>query len=114
MTSSHSTTHDDSLRMNFPYPYFLISVTNYPQLTQRTHPCSTFYETSNRQSQHNAMLIPGVLVHFGAASTDQHERLLYNTARHQIRQIIRAYLRHTRQSYPIHLVFDLSDLSTDS
>ncbi|CAF1520599.1 unnamed protein product [Adineta ricciae] len=113
MTSPHRNTHNDSSRIRVPYPYFIITITNYPQFTQRTQWYPTSNETLNPQSQHNCMFMPGVLVHFGTGSTDQHERLLYNTVRYQIRQIIRAYLRHTRQSYPIHLVFDLTDLAAD-
>jgi len=57
------------------------------------------------------MLIPGVRVHFGTIFTDEHERLLYNTFRFQLQQIVRAYLHQTRQSHPIYLVFDLSEMN---
>ncbi|UJR07038.1 hypothetical protein I4U23_011326 [Adineta vaga] len=99
-----------SSHIHVPYPYFIITITNYPHLTQRTARYQGFDETCCHQSQHGSMFIPGVLVHFGAASTDEHERLLYNTVRYQIQQSIRTYLRHTRQSYPIHLVFDMHDI----
>jgi hypothetical protein len=55
--------------------------------------------------------MPGVRVHFGTARTDDHEQLLYNTFRYELQQIIRAYLYQTYQSYPMYLVFDMSDLN---
>ena len=55
------------------------------------------------------MLIPGVRVHLGTVRTDAHEQLLYNTLSYQLQQIIRAYLCQTYTSYPIYLVFDMSN-----
>ncbi len=54
--------------------------------------------------------MPGVVVHFGTSHTDEHERLLYNTIRFQIQEIIREYLQRTRRTYPIYLLFDMSDM----
>jgi hypothetical protein len=56
------------------------------------------------------MLIPGVLVHFSQQHTSEHERLLYNTVRFQIEEIIREYLQRTQRPYPIYLIFDMSDM----
>jgi len=56
------------------------------------------------------MLIPGVRVHFGTVPTNDHERLLYNTLRFQLEQIIRTYLCQTHQMHPIYLIFDMSGI----
>jgi hypothetical protein len=58
------------------------------------------------------MLIPGVRVHFGTAHTDDRERLLYNTLRFQLEQIILTYLRQTHRTNPIYFVFDMSNSNT--
>lgn len=58
----------------------------------------------------NGMLIPNVPVHFGAVQSEEHERLLYNTLRFQLHQIIRTYLQQTRRVHPIYLAFDLSNI----
>ena len=54
--------------------------------------------------------IPGIPIHIGTAQTDEHERLLYNTVRCRIEEIIREYLQRTQRPYPFHLIFDLSEL----
>ena len=41
-------------------------------------------------------LIPGVVIHFGSANSDEHERLLYNTVKYELQETIREYLQRTR------------------
>lgn len=43
-------------------------------------------------------------------SDDQHERMLYNTFRFELHEIIKAYLQRTQQPYPIRLVFDFASV----
>ena len=56
------------------------------------------------------MLIPGVPIHYGTNFSDEHDRLLYNTIRFRIQEIIREYLPRMQRAYPIYLVFDMSDM----
>lgn len=56
------------------------------------------------------MLMPGVRVHFGTGHSNERERLLYNTLRFQLEQLMRSYLFQTGQSHPIYFVFDMSNL----
>ena len=56
------------------------------------------------------MLIPGVRVHVGKIDVNDYEQLLFNTLRYQLEGIIGTYLRQTRQSHPIHSVFDMSHI----
>jgi hypothetical protein len=45
-----------------------------------------------------------------ATSLDPHEAFLYETLRVDLHETIRAYLERTQQPYPIHFVFDLSNM----
>ncbi|CAF1366076.1 unnamed protein product [Rotaria sordida] len=90
--------------------HFLITITNYPNLLQRTQ---DFQQSPNQQWQQRfrgGMLIPNVPIHFGMAHTTEHETILYNTLRFELEESIRAYLQRTRRSYPISLVFDFSNM----
>ncbi|CAF4624308.1 unnamed protein product [Rotaria sp. Silwood2] len=90
--------------------YFLITITNYPNLLQRTQ---HYQQSPNQQWQQRlrgGMLVPNIPIHFGLAHTEEHETILYNTLRFELEESIRAYLQRTRRLYPINLVFDLSNI----
>ncbi|CAF1320367.1 unnamed protein product [Adineta steineri] len=109
MSSSNTYVDSELSRNNIIFPYFIITVTNYPHLIQPIQQ----YQISNQYWQRpyqGAILIPGVLVHFGINRTEEHERLLRNTVRFRIQEIIRDYLRLTIRPYPFHLIFDMSDM----
>ncbi|CAF1457023.1 unnamed protein product [Rotaria sordida] len=65
--------------------YFLITITNYPNLLQRT----LQYQQSPNQ---------------------QYETILYNTLRFELEECIRAYLQRTHRLFPISLIIDLSNI----
>ncbi|CAF1615482.1 unnamed protein product, partial [Adineta ricciae] len=100
MSSSQSITLHDPFGVNFPYPYFVITFINCQRPSGPSQQYQTFDQSPDHQSRRECMLVPGLRVHFGFVSTDAHERLLYNTVRYQIQQIIQAYLRHTRLPNP--------------
>ncbi|CAF1203602.1 unnamed protein product [Adineta steineri] len=109
MSSSNTYVNSELSGNNIIFPYFIITVTNYPHFIQPIQQ----YQISNQYWQRlyqGAVLIPGVLVHFGTNRTEEHERLLRNTVRFRIQEIIREYLRSTIRPYPFHLVFDMSDM----
>ena len=56
------------------------------------------------------MLGQTISTRFEMLHSEEHERYLYNTLRFDLQETIRAYLQRTRQSYPISLVFDMSDI----
>ncbi|CAF3995510.1 unnamed protein product [Rotaria sordida] len=90
--------------------YFLITITNYPNLLQRT---LQYQQSPNQQWQlrlRGAVLIPNVPIHFGIAHTEEHETILYNTLRFKLEECIRAYLQRTQRLFPINLVIDLSNI----
>ena len=70
--------------------YFLITMTNYPNLIMRT-----------QQYQHP----------LDYKDPAQYERFLYNTLRFELEGSIRGYLLRTQRPYPINLVFDLSHIN---
>lgn len=39
---------------------------------------------------------------------EEYERMLYNTLRFELQQLIQGYLQRTRLPFPINLVFDFS------
>ncbi|CAF3104638.1 unnamed protein product [Rotaria sp. Silwood2] len=90
--------------------YFLITITNYPNLLHRTQ---QYQQSPNQQWQQrlqDGMLVPNIPIHFGIAHTEEHETILYNTLRFELEECIRAYLQRTPRLYPINLVFDLSNM----
>ncbi|CAF1543899.1 unnamed protein product [Adineta ricciae] len=106
MSSSQSITLHDPFGVNFPYPYFVITFINCQRPSGPSQQYQTFDQSPDHQSRRECMLVPGLRVHFGFVSTDAHERLLYNTVRYQIQQIIQAYLRHTRLPNPNSLILN--------
>lgn len=58
--------------------------------------------------------MPGVRLHFGTAYTDARERLLYNTLRYQLEEIMRSYLFHTNHISPVYFIFDMSNVNFQS
>ncbi|CAF3831688.1 unnamed protein product [Rotaria sp. Silwood1] len=88
--------------------YFIITVTNYPNLLRQT---PTYQESPNQQWQQwlrDGIPITNVPSHFSRATTEEHEIILYNTLRFELEECIRAYLQRTGRLYPINLVFDFS------
>ncbi|CAF4064054.1 unnamed protein product [Rotaria sp. Silwood2] len=100
----HSTTVSEN-------QYFLITITNYPNLLNRTQ---SYQQQPNNELQQRlrvGMLAPNAAIHFGIAHTEEHEILLYNTLRFELEECIRAYLQRTQRLYPINLVFDLTHIN---
>ncbi|CAF2806169.1 unnamed protein product [Rotaria sp. Silwood2] len=90
--------------------YFLITITNFPNLLNRTQ---VYQQPSNNELQQRlrgGMLVPNERIHFGLAHSEEHELILYNTLRFELEECIRAYLQRTQRLYPINLVFNLSDI----
>jgi hypothetical protein len=56
------------------------------------------------------MPIPSASIHVGSMATDEYERLLYSAVRFELKEIVQGYFQRTRQSFPIRVVFDLSDI----
>ncbi|CAF3726623.1 unnamed protein product [Rotaria sp. Silwood1] len=90
--------------------YFLITVTNFPNLLNRTQSYQQQQNNELQQRLRVGMLAPNAAIHFGMAHTEEHELLLYNTLRFELEECIRAYLQRTQRLYPINLVFDLSHM----
>ncbi|CAF1438023.1 unnamed protein product [Adineta steineri] len=113
MSSSNTHVNSELLRNNIIFPCFIITVTNYPHLIQPIPQ----YQIPNQYSQRpyqGAVLIPGVPVHFGTNRTEEHERLLRNTLRFRIQEIIQDYLRLSIRPSPFHLIFDISEMRTNT
>ncbi|CAF3704623.1 unnamed protein product [Rotaria sp. Silwood1] len=92
------------------HQYFIITLTNYPNLLQHTQ---TYQHSPNHeweQRRRGGMLIPNLPMHIGRAQTEEHETILYNTLRFELEECVRAYLQRTQRLYPINLVFDLSNV----
>ncbi|CAF1398158.1 unnamed protein product [Rotaria sordida] len=84
--------------------YFVITITNYPNLLQHTQ---HFQQLPNQQWQQHlrgGMLSPNVPIHFGIPHTEEHETILYNTLRFELEECIKAYLQRTGRSYPINYI----------
>ncbi|CAF1348614.1 unnamed protein product [Rotaria magnacalcarata] len=90
--------------------YFLITITNYPNVLQRTQQYQQPPNHQYLQQHHGAVFAPNQPIRIGMDDSDQHETFLYNTLRFELEESIRAYLRRTRRLYPINLVFDLSSI----
>jgi hypothetical protein len=56
------------------------------------------------------MLMTDGSISIGPAIINEHERSLYKAVQRQIKEIIQDYLRQTIQTYPIQIVFDMSDI----
>ncbi|CAF3779968.1 unnamed protein product [Rotaria sp. Silwood1] len=85
--------------------YFIITITNYPNLLQRTQSYQQPPNNEWQQRFRGGMLAPNVPIHFGVAQTEEHESetLLYNTLQFELEECIRAYLQRTQRLYPINL-----------
>ncbi|CAF5123268.1 unnamed protein product, partial [Rotaria sp. Silwood1] len=83
--------------------YFIITITNYPNLLQRTQSYQQPPNNEWQQRFRGGMLAPNVPIHFGVAHTEEHETLLYNTLQFELEECIRAYLQRTQRLYPINL-----------
>ncbi|CAF2793140.1 unnamed protein product [Rotaria sp. Silwood2] len=99
--------HSTSISEN---QYFLITVTNFPNLLHRTQSYQQVPNNELQQRIRDGMLVPNAAIHFGRAQTEEHELLLYNTLRFELEECIRAYLQRTQRPYPINLVIDLSQI----
>ncbi|CAF4784307.1 unnamed protein product, partial [Rotaria sp. Silwood2] len=69
--------------------YFLITITNYPNLLQRTQ---HYQQSPNQQWQQRlrgSMLVPNIPIHVGIAHIEEHETILYNTLRFALEESIR-------------------------
>lgn len=85
-----------SLRSN---RYFLITMTNFPWLLNRSarrHPPHAFQQSVTAELQ--------------AGHIASREALLYNTLKYRLEQALRSYLEQTEQMRPISLIVDMTDM----
>ena len=100
-TSARSLMNRQGRSCFYPRPqsgsYFILVLTNFPPLLERTRRWQDDSTTSNhndRSSNDNSV----------------HERILQDEFVYELRDSVRAYLQRTEQAYPIHRVFDFSDI----
>ncbi|CAF2898988.1 unnamed protein product [Rotaria sp. Silwood2] len=97
------------------HQYFIITLTNFPNLLRRT---STFQQAPNQQWQQylrDGTLTQVAATHFNTIHTEeQHEAILYNTLRFELEECVRAYLQRTGRLYPINLIFGFSHIERHS
>ena len=86
-----------------PCRHFIINITNFPNLVQRTYHLE-------QQTHMQGVLMSGIPIHFGMVNTEAHERLLYNTLQFEIQEAVRAYLHRTQRTYPIYFVINMSGM----
>lgn len=78
--------------------YFILVLTNFPPLLERTR----LWQEDPTMSNNNDP---------SSSDNSVHERILQNEFVYELRDSVRAYLQRTEQTYPIHRVFDFSDVN---
>lgn len=94
--------------------YFIIAITNFPHLLRGTRPLqeltSSYPPPPPPHPQYGNDMHPpnGPMSVNRYPSEDPQERMLYNTLRQELQEVIQGYLQRTRLPYPICLVLDFS------
>ncbi|CAF2104341.1 unnamed protein product [Rotaria magnacalcarata] len=91
--------------------YFMITLTNFPTLLEHTTQYQQPSDERYIQQRSDAIVIPNRPIRIGIDDSEEHERFLYTTLRFEIEESIRAYLQRTHRSFPITMVFDLSNIN---
>ncbi|CAF1681784.1 unnamed protein product [Rotaria magnacalcarata] len=91
--------------------YFLITMTNYPNVLLRTQQYQEPPIQQYMQHYRGAIFIPNTSFRIGIDGSEQYERFLYTTLRFELEESIRTYLQRTQRLYPVNLVFDLSNIN---
>ncbi|CAF3694563.1 unnamed protein product [Rotaria socialis] len=91
--------------------YFLITMTNYPNVLLRTQQYQEPPIQQYIQHYRGAIFIPNTSIRIGIDGSEQYERFLYTTLRFELEESIRTYLQRTQRLYPVNLVFDLSNIN---
>lgn len=113
--------------------YFIVTITNFPYLLERTRVCQAVNEVNdpppppahpplganeapgqhddddqgNHGSNVQTVMPPLSILPF---PFDAHEQILYDGLQYELREAIRAYLQRTARPYPIYMAIDLSNL----
>lgn len=85
--------------------YFMISMTNFPELlgrTARRHPPHAF--------QQSTMAGPNAMAELRTMDSATREAILYNTLKYEFEQALRSYLEQTEQMCPISLIMDMTNM----
>ncbi|CAF1398138.1 unnamed protein product [Rotaria sordida] len=99
-----------------PQRQFIIILTNDPELLQPTGPFQPHIQqnmqTTTRSAQTSATNNGGA-VNNNNNQNNNREQILNNLLRVELREAASHYLTRTRRSYPIHYIFDMSDIDTE-
>ncbi|CAF4479778.1 unnamed protein product [Rotaria magnacalcarata] len=91
--------------------YFLITMTNYPNVLLRTQQYQEPPIQQYIQQYRGAIFIPNTSIRIGIDGSEHYEGFLYTILRFELEESIRTYLQRTQRLYPINLVFDLSNIN---
>ncbi|CAF4237847.1 unnamed protein product [Rotaria sp. Silwood2] len=105
---------DTQRSASVPNRQFIIILTNNPELLRQTR---RFQPQIQRDTQRQASAASNGRSTNRATNTNSNnnnrEELLQNLLRVELRDSARDYLTRTRRSYPLHYVFDMSDIDTN-
>ncbi|CAF3504508.1 unnamed protein product [Rotaria sp. Silwood2] len=93
-----------------PHRQFIIILTNNPDLLRQTRA----FQPQMRQNIQTTVVVQNGTTNNGTANNNSNHReeILNNLLRVELREAASDYLTRTRRSYPIHCVFDMSDIET--
>ncbi|CAF3752452.1 unnamed protein product [Rotaria sp. Silwood1] len=105
---------DTQRSASVPNRQFIIILTNNPELLRQTR---RFQPQIPLDTQRNTTVASNARSNNGATNTNSNqnnrEQILDNLFRVELRDAASNYLTRTRRSFPLHYVFDMSDIDTD-
>ncbi|CAF3779949.1 unnamed protein product [Rotaria sp. Silwood1] len=105
---------DTQRSASVPNRQFIIILTNNPELLRQTR---RFQPQIPLDTQRNTNVASNARSNNGATNTNSNqnnrEQILDNLFRVELRDAASNYLTRTRRSFPLHYVFDMSDIDTD-